>query len=346
MKAGDIQSRLKPSRNIEAEGYTKAMLNILEDFSEEKFRLEDSLRAMLNLLEDFSMERGKTEKINHRLRKAQRQINESLHEKEELLTQIHHANEELEHKVEERTSQLSEINTYLLNEIEERKRVEQRLRSAQKKLRAMASEIVLSDERSRQRFATDLHDTVVQTLGAAKLRSQLIQDKIPKEVMSIYSEMQDFLSQSITQSRSIMAEMSPPVLHELGFAPALEWLTEQIGKQHGILIKFQTKYVAQMVHEIQVMLFQSTRELLMNVVKHASAKAVAVKVSTNGSNLEIEVRDDGKGFKIEQAFRTEIIGGGFGLFSVRERLRHFGGDLHIQSKPGRGTKVIMTVPRD
>jgi len=232
-----------------------------------------------------------------------------------------------------------------MTDISQQKKTEQRLRSAQKNLRAMAMEIVLADERSRQQFATDLHDTVVQTMGAAKLRSQLIQYKIPQDVMHLYSEMQDYISQSITQARLIMTEMSPPVLYELGFIPALEWLTEQIGSQHNISIEFQEKNIPPLVHEIQVLLFQCTRELLMNIVKHAKTKAAAVKLSLNGSKLKIEVKDYGKGFDSRKIFRTDVSGGGFGLFSIRERLKHFGGELLIRSKPGQGTKVTMTVPR-
>ncbi len=231
-----------------------------------------------------------------------------------------------------------------MTDISQQKKTEQRLRSAQKNLRAMAMEIVLADERSRQQFATDLHDTVVQTMGAAKLRSQLIQYKIPQDVMHLYSEMQDYISQSITQARLIMTEMSPPVLYELGFIPALEWLTEQIGT-HNISIEFQEKNIPPLVHEIQVLLFQCTRELLMNIVKHAKTKAAAVKLSLNGSKLKIEVKDYGKGFDSRKIFRTDVSGGGFGLFSIRERLKHFGGELLIRSKPGQGTKVTMTVPR-
>jgi PAS domain S-box-containing protein len=232
-----------------------------------------------------------------------------------------------------------------MTDISQQKKTEQRLRSAQKNLRAMASEIVLADERSRQHFATDLHDSVVQTLGAAKLQSQLIQDKIPKDIMPTYSEMQDYISQSITQARLIMAELSPPVLYELGFTPALEWLSEQIGSQHNISIEFQEQNIPPLIHEIQVLLFQCTRELLINIVKHAKTKKAAVKISQNGSTLKIEVEDYGKGFDSRQAFRTDVSGGGFGLFSIRERLKHFGGELHIRSKSGQGTKVVMTVPR-
>lgn len=232
-----------------------------------------------------------------------------------------------------------------ITDISSHVRIEERLRSTQKKLRAMASEIVLSDERSRQHFATDLHDTVVQTLGAAKLRAQLIEAQIPREAKAHFADLQDMLSQSITQARLIMAEMSPPVLYELGFVPALEWLTEQVQNQHNIEIDFQARSVPPLVHEIQVLLFQATRELLMNVVKHARARSALVKVSGIGDKVRIKVADDGMGIDTRQAFRTDQSSGGFGLFSIRERLKHFGGHMSIRSKARQGTTVIMTSQR-
>jgi signal transduction histidine kinase len=142
-----------------------------------------------------------------------------------------------------------------------------------------------------------------------------------------------------------MTEMSPPVLNELGLIPAIEWLTEQIEAQHGINIEVNADNgFTPLQHDIQVLLFQATRELLMNVVKHARARKALVKVSGGNRKIRIEVMDDGRGFDKRQAFRTDVSSGGFGLFSIRERIRHFGGHLIIQSEEGNGTRVVLTAP--
>lgn len=245
----------------------------------------------------------------------------------------------------DRIGKEQERNSKLLEEIAGRKKTEERLRSAQKNLRAMASEIVLSDERSRQHFAADLHDSVVQTLGAAKLRMQLLRDHIKPEGLKMMSDLQDMITQSISQARFIMAEMSPPVLNELGFIPALEWLAEQIESQHGIPVNFSSKKSShRMVHEIQVLLFQAVRELLMNVVKHSRAKQVFLIVSERAGKIRIEVKDDGIGMNKRNAFRSDL-SSGFGLFSIRERLKHFGGQLKIKSEHGKGTTVLIQAPK-
>lgn len=255
------------------------------------------------------------------------------------------AKDDLEIKVRERTALLMDINSKLLAEIAERKKTEERLRSAQKNLRAMASEIVLSDERSRQHFAADLHDSVVQTLGAAKLRSELLREYVKPEGFNMIKELQNMISQSISQARFIMAEMSPPVLNELGFIPALEWLAEQIESQHGIEVNFSSRNNSQrMVHEVQVLLFQAVRELLMNIVKHSRAKQAFLKVSERAGKIRIEVKDNGIGMDKKIAFRSDL-SSGFGLFSIKERLKHFGGQLKIESEHGKGTTVIIQAPK-
>lgn len=250
----------------------------------------------------------------------------------------------LESMVRERTAQMARVNKSLRAEIEERKRMEKRLRSAQKKLGAMASEIVLADERSRQQFASDLHDSVVQTLAAAKMRSELLRDHIGPEGIETMNELKAMISQSIAQSRLIMAEMSPPVLYELGFIPALEWLAEQVELQHKIKIDFRAgENFPPLAHEVQVLLFQSIRELLMNVVRHSRAGSAVLEVTGKTDVVQIIVEDKGIGLDRKSVFRTDLMSG-FGLFSIRERLKHFGGQLAIHSRQGEGTRVKIIAP--
>lgn len=143
-----------------------------------------------------------------------------------------------------------------------------------------------------------------------------------------------------------MSELSPPVLNELGLTQALEWLVEKIGEQKNINTKFENRVESvSLSREVEILLFQATRELLMNVVKHAQAQNAIVKFSANARNLSIEVVDDGKGFDIKQTFQPDMKGG-FGLYGIRERLRHIGGVLAIKSKPGQGTTVLITASPD
>lgn len=259
---------------------------------------------------------------------------------------LQRAKEHLEDEVRARTAQLTQINKSLLAEIAERKNTETKLRSAQKHLRAMAAEVVISEERQRQNFATDLHDTVVQTLGAAKLRAQLIEDQIPKTAQPIFADLQSMLSESVLQARTIMSEMSPPVLNELGIFSALEWLTEDVGAKHGLSVKFEARKSSgslSLPHDVEVLLFQAARELLTNVVKHAKTSSAIVRLSSRGRSVRVTVSDKGTGFDPREDIQPSMKGG-FGLYSIRERLKHVGGSLTIKSKSGQGTTVLISVP--
>lgn len=249
----------------------------------------------------------------------------------------------LEEMVRERTVQLSEINKDLLAEIEGRKRTEMQLLAARNDLRAMASEIILTEEKSKKQFAANLHDTVVQTLGAAKLRSQLLYEYLSEAGEMEFAELQSLLSQSIKEARQIMTDLSPPILHEFGLIPALEWLSERFGSQNGLNITFRGCEISEpLTQEVQTLLFQSARELLLNVVKHARAGNIRVSAIQIGHYIRVTVKDDGVGFNGKISFREDQCG--YGLFSIRERLNHLGGNLVIKSKPGHGTRVSMVSP--
>ncbi|MEN6464842.1 MAG: PAS domain S-box protein [Syntrophaceae bacterium] len=229
-------------------------------------------------------------------------------------------------------------------DISEQKLIEERLLSARKRLRAMAAQLVMADERSRQHFASDIHDSVVQTLGAAKLRSELLREHVGAKGIPLLDEMQKFIADSISEARLIMSELSPPVLNELGFLSAVEWLAEQFESKHGISVEFKKKdTLANISHEIQVLLYQAIRELLVNIVKHSNAQKAEITISDAASKVRVEVRDEGTGFKPVKFFKDQ--GSGYGLFGIRERLKHFGGRMYIQSRPGKGARIVMFAPR-
>jgi signal transduction histidine kinase len=140
-------------------------------------------------------------------------------------------------------------------------------------------------------------------------------------------------------------ELSPPVLYELGFEAAMEWLVRQMREQHGLSTEFrgdgQTKPLED---NVRVLLFQAVRELLVNVAKHAQARNVTVSTQMAGDEIRVDVEDDGVGFDVSQAGSHDYKTGGFGLFSIRERLGHIGGYLNVESKPGVGTRITLVAP--
>jgi len=141
-------------------------------------------------------------------------------------------------------------------------------------------------------------------------------------------------------------DLSSPILHELGFEAAVEvLLAEQIEQKHGIATEFENDGKAKPLDDdIQAILFRNVRELIFNIVKHANANKVKVSVRKIGSQISVSVEDDGVGFDSAKVASISVREGGFGLFSIRERLEQLGGNLEIKSEPGHGCKVVMTAP--
>jgi len=237
------------------------------------------------------------------------------------------ARDELEIRVEQRTADLAKANV---------------------QLRSLASELSLAEERLRRRFAMDVHDHVGQNLAISKIKIESLRESVSSpELAKGLEEIRDLISQTIESARSLTFELSPPVLYELGFEAAVEWLVRQTRQQHGLSTEFkgegQTKPLD---NDVRILLFQAVRELLVNVVKYAQAHNVTVSTRRVGNEIRVSVEDDGVGFDMSQTGSYDYKTGGFGLFSIRERLGHMGGRLEIESKPGVGTRVTLTAPID
>ncbi len=152
------------------------------------------------------------------------------------------------------------------------------------------------------------------------------------------------MEQAIRDTQSLTFNISPPILYELGLAAALEWLTEQFVAKHGIQARFETdQRPRQIEKDLEILLFQAVNELLFNALKHAQAQHVNVSLWSEDGLLKVGVDDDGRGFSPPNG-SGQLEGGGFGLFSIRERLQPYNGRLDIKSRPGEGTLITIAVP--
>ena len=239
---------------------------------------------------------------------------------------------------------------YRLNqEIGIRKKAESQVAAYQDNLRSLASSLSLAEERERRRLAVYLHDQIGHTLALANIRLGELQKSLPSQCPGFpTAELEkagSLLEQAIRDTHSLTFKISSPILYELGLDAALEWLTEQVQKDHGISTRFiGDSRTDHLDDDVRVLLFQAVNELLVNVVKHAQAQNVEVSIRRDGGNLKVEVGDDGVGFQMPRMGPHLRERCGFGLFSIRERLRPYGGILQVQSEPGAGTHVILTVP--
>lgn len=233
-----------------------------------------------------------------------------------------------------------------VEDITEQKKAEEKILLYQRQLRSLASDLSIAEEKERRRISTMLHDYIGQFLAVSKIKlSELIEIGTFDTQKNEIKEIRDYIEQAIIHTRNLTFELSPPVLYELGLKAAIEWLGEQIQRKHNIEFEFeddgQTKEVSE---EIKIFLFTAVRELLVNVIKHAKAKKVKVTLRKMNSNISIHVADDGVGFNASKMKFYMDENKGFGLFSIRERLHHLGGQMEIRSQQGRGTRIILIAP--
>jgi signal transduction histidine kinase len=213
-------------------------------------------------------------------------------------------------------------------------------------LRALATEITLAEERARRKLASELHDGPAQNLTGMSLELTTIKRKLfDREQIERISEVEQVLADTTLQVRTLMLELAPPGLHENGLVEALRWLADRVRQQQRLMVTVEDDGAPKPLEDpVAVLLFQTVRELLQNVVKHARSKRATVRCATNHDQLMIDVLDPGVGFEVQTIDRLPTRHGGFGLFNIRERLKLMGGNIDIHSVIGEGTTVRIRVP--
>lgn len=228
---------------------------------------------------------------------------------------------------------------------EEIRQINKTLQQRAEQLRALASELTLTEQRERRRLAQVLHDNLQQMLVAAKMQVKRAKRKArDDELAQSLGGIDGLLDQSIAESRLLTVELSPPVLFDRGLVGGLEWLARQFLEKHQLPVGLDLVADGEPADEsVRIFLFQAARELLFNTVKHAQAQSALVRLTRlDEDRLRLTVADDGLGFDPTRAKRDSTMSG-FGLFSIRERLELIGGRLEIVSAPGQGTEMIIEV---
>lgn len=218
---------------------------------------------------------------------------------------------------------------------------------SQDRLRALASELTLTEQRERRHLATELHDYLAQLVVASRIRlSQVIPTIQDATASAALTKIDGMLDQALTYTRSLVAELSPHILYQFGLSQSLVWLGEQM-KQHGLEVAVKTMAPPFSLPDDQaVLLFQSVRELLFNIIKHAKIDraAITINVDDDRRDLWICVEDEGIGFDVTELGTTKNTRCKFGLLSIRERMELLGGECEVSSVPGSGTVAILKLP--
>lgn len=239
--------------------------------------------------------------------------------------------------------QLRKIAVELEQRVSERT---QELRDSQLRLRDLATELTLTEQRERRRLAGELHDYLAQLLVLIRIKirqtSSHVKDATPTALLM---EADRAIIDSLNYTRSLVAELAPPALQEFGLLEGFEWLAEQM-QNHGLTVTVKKNVQDIVLDDDQaVLVFQSTRELLFNVLKHASTTQAEVSIDTDGDgHLVVTVKDQGCGFNFDEVTGNRDERKRFGLFSVRERTEAMGGRLVVTSALQQGTTVALIIP--
>ncbi len=228
-----------------------------------------------------------------------------------------------------------------LRDITERKRAEEELKRSAETLASAMTQLTLAEEQERRAIAMDLHDHLCQLLAAANIRLKTL---TPGESGEAVRQAAAVVEQAERSARSLSFQISPPLLFDLGLVPALEWLGDELRKVYGLTVRIhddgRPKDIPASTRSV---LYRATRELLINVAKHARVDNADVDIRADHGVLVISVSDSGAGFD-KSLVETRASSGGFGLMSMRERLRLIGGSFEIDTRVGDGTVATLLVP--
>jgi len=261
-------------------------------------------------------------------------------ERKAMERELDESRKDLEAKVKLRTHELTEVNIKLQTEIVEHKRTEEELEKYHKNLLDLAAELSMAEDKERRKIASELHDDIGQILAMSHIRIEsLLLSSSPYIKTASVEEIRDLVAQSIQKVRSLTSQLSPPLLHQVGFTAAIRWLGEKFQNENGLCIEILGAVVRkELGEEIAVTLFQIIRELLINITKHANAKNTSISIAKNKDEIVITIVDDGVGFEISENDKND----GFGLFNIQQKIKHLGGEILFSSNVGKGRLLAVS----
>ena len=243
------------------------------------------------------------------------------------LRELKCAHDELEARVAERTAALEQ---------------------AHMQMKKVSFELVWAEEKERERIAGELHDQVGQSLLLAKMKLDALAENVKSDSLFVQAqEASSLIESSIQDIRSLTFRIRPPILDTSGIETALEWLCSSIRNDYALRIDFTNDcHPKPLSKEMRYSLYHAVRELLINVAKHAGTDHARLSIKSDGCTLVVQVADTGVGFSHPDAQFKHVRNGGYGLYNLQQRIKQMGGRILIESAPGRGTSVTLTVPYD
>jgi signal transduction histidine kinase len=230
-------------------------------------------------------------------------------------------------------------------DVTDRKLAERALRDANEQLRTLSRRLFQVQEDEKRHLARELHDQIGQTLTAAKLNLKIIAPDAPPAIAGRLGDSIQILDRLLQQVRELSLDLRPPLLDELGLAPALRWLADQQTQRSALRVTFTANVeVPDIDPAVQTACFRVAQEAITNAIRHARAETVAIQVHDQGGRLWLSVRDNGMGFNPDEAYKRASRGASLGVLGMKERVLLTGGMLEVHSTPEMGTEIRAWFP--
>jgi PAS domain S-box-containing protein len=221
------------------------------------------------------------------------------------------------------------------------------IRKRKEELKALAAKLQETDEAQRRQLAQELHDRVGQNLTGLSINLGIISGQVPPGSMEhIGPRISDSIAlvgDTMKCIRNVMAELHPPGLSDYGLAAALKYYCKQMSTRTGLNISTKLEEITPRPHkDLEMALFRIAQEALNNAAKYSKATKVSVVVKSIEGKIVLTITDNGSGFDTEAVSELGE-GAGFGLINMRERAEGAGGELYVESVPGKGTKIVVEI---
>lgn len=218
------------------------------------------------------------------------------------------------------------------------------------KRKYLAIRVIKAQEEERSRVAREIHDGPAQTLSNIVLKVEICEKLIDYDLCKTKEELRNLkkiVRDSLIDVRRIIYDLRPMSLEDIGLIPTLQKYIDKFSSESGISISFRNLGIGKEIKDKNLILtiFRVVQEALNNVAKHSGAKAAEVCIEFVPMNIVLTISDKGKGFNIEDIkVDKDDNMGGFGLFSIKERIELLEGTMEIKSRPGKGTTISVILP--